>query len=47
LAAELPAPVLAEMLDIHINTALQWATIGQQDWASYLAARIESKDAPR
>ena len=47
LAAELPAPVLAEMLDIHINTALQWATVGQQDWASYLAARIESKDAPR
>lgn len=45
LAAELPPPVLAEMLDLHINTAVQWAKVSQQDWTSYLKARHESKDA--
>lgn len=39
LAAELPAPVLADLLGIHIHTALKWARHAQRDWSSYLVAR--------
>ncbi|MFE0028131.1 hypothetical protein [Amycolatopsis sp. NPDC059021] len=39
LAGELPAAVLAHLLDLNINTALAWATYAQTDWTSYLAAR--------
>ncbi|MDQ1367141.1 MAG: hypothetical protein QOE57_3183 [Acidimicrobiaceae bacterium] len=39
LAADLPAPVLADLLDIHITTAVQWSRHAQNDWAADLAAR--------
>ncbi|MER5793260.1 hypothetical protein [Streptomyces sp. NPDC001980] len=39
LAAELPAPVLADLLGVHIHTALKWAHHAQRDWSSYLVAR--------
>ncbi|WP_327281168.1 MULTISPECIES: hypothetical protein [unclassified Streptomyces] len=39
LATELPAPVLADLLDIHIHTALKWARHAQRDWSTYLTAR--------
>lgn len=39
LAADLPAAVLADLLGIHINTALAWSAYAQTDWAAYLAAR--------
>jgi hypothetical protein len=39
LAADLPAAVLADLLDIHINTAITWSTYAQTDWTTYLAAR--------
>jgi hypothetical protein len=39
LAAELPAPILADLLGLHINTATAWARHAQSDWGAYLAAR--------
>lgn len=39
LAAELPAAVLANLLDLNINTANAWATFARHDWSAYLAAR--------
>lgn len=39
LAAELPAPVLADLLGVHVHTALKWAHHAQRDWSSYLVAR--------
>jgi hypothetical protein len=43
LAADLPAAILADLLDININTALAWSTYAQTDWAAYLAARTRSE----
>ncbi|WP_329159899.1 hypothetical protein OHB49_11165 [Streptomyces sp. NBC_01717] len=45
LAGELPAPVLAALLDVHIHTALKWAHHAQRDWSSYLAARTAAPKA--
>lgn len=39
LAADLPAPVLASLLNLNINTAIAWNRYAQHDWTSYLAAR--------
>ncbi len=39
LASDLPAPILSEMLGIHINTAVEWVGHVKRDWAVYLAAR--------
>jgi hypothetical protein len=53
LAGELPAPILADVLGLHINTAVRWADIAKRDWSSYLAARAadlesgESRRPPR
>ncbi|MFC5107433.1 hypothetical protein [Kibdelosporangium philippinense] len=44
LAAELPAAVLAQLLDININTALTWTRHTQADWTAYLAARRNTTD---
>jgi integrase len=41
LAADLPAPVVAETLGIHIETAVKWSKYARRDWADYLAARGE------
>jgi hypothetical protein len=41
LAADLPAAVLADLLGLHINTAVRWVKRARRDWASYLAARAE------
>jgi hypothetical protein len=38
-AAELPAPVLADILGLHVSTAEQWAQRTRRDWTSYLAER--------
>jgi len=40
LAAELPAPVLASLLGLHLNTAVRWPQYAPTDWAAYLAARV-------
>lgn len=42
LAADLPAAVLADLLGMHINTAVRWIHRAKRDWASYLAARAEA-----
>ena len=42
LAAELPAAVLAALLDLNINTAIAWANYAQHDWTAYLAARTNT-----
>ena len=42
LAADLPAAVLADLLGLHINTAVRWVKRASRDWASYLAARAEA-----
>jgi len=38
-AAELPAPVLADILGLHVTTAEQWAQRARRDWTSYIAER--------
>jgi hypothetical protein len=43
LAADLPAPVLAQMLGMHTVTAVRWADLAQKDWTSYLAARSNDR----
>jgi hypothetical protein len=40
LAADLPAPVLAELLGLSISTATRWAAHAARDEADYVAARI-------
>jgi len=42
LATDLPAAVLADLLGLHINTAVRWVKRARRDWASYLAARAEA-----
>jgi hypothetical protein len=38
-AAELPAPILADILGLNVTTAEQWAQRTRHDWTSYLAQR--------
>lgn len=42
LAADLPAAVLADLLGMHINTAVRWAHRARRDWTLYLAARTSA-----
>lgn len=39
LAADLPAAILADLLGLHINTAVRWVNLARRDWADYLAER--------
>lgn len=39
LAAEVPAAVLADMLGLHIVTAINWATDTAGDWTNYAALK--------
>ena len=39
LAAELPAPVVADLLAVDIVTATRWAHYAKREWGDYLAAR--------
>ncbi|QIZ00673.1 hypothetical protein HEP87_51740 [Streptomyces sp. S1D4-11] len=45
LAAELLPPVLAELPDVHIRSALKWAHNAQRDGSAYLTARVTDRDA--
>ena len=38
LAAELPAPVLADLLGLHANTAVEWVRAARGDWSVYAAS---------
>lgn len=37
LASDIPAPVLAELLGLHDNTAVAWVKSTQQDWSGFVA----------
>jgi hypothetical protein len=41
LAAEVPTPILADILGLGTNTAARWATLAARDWSQYTAARRE------
>jgi len=40
LAANIPTPVLAELLGLGANTAVRWATLAARDWSQYAATRL-------
>jgi hypothetical protein len=42
LAADLPAPVLAQVTGMHINTAVRWGRHAKRDWAAYVAERVDN-----
>ena len=44
LAADLPAAIIADLLGMHINTAIRWVRYAGRDWAEYLAARATEQD---
>ncbi|TQM78165.1 hypothetical protein FHX81_0419 [Saccharothrix saharensis] len=41
LRADLPAAVLADLLGLHVNTAVRWVTYARRDWTDYLALRAQ------
>ena len=44
LAAEMPSPVLADLLGLHAQTANRWAALSAHDWSQYTAQRVPSSD---
>ena len=46
LASDLPAPILADLLGLHITTAERWVGYARRDWTVYLAAR-DRRGSPR
>lgn len=42
LAADLPAPILADLLGLHINTAVRWVRRSKRDWTSYVETRADA-----
>lgn len=43
LAVDLPASVIADLFDMHINTAVRWVQHAKRDWIDYVAARAEDQ----
>lgn len=43
--ASLPAKVLADLLNLHPNTAVRWVKAAGGDWTSYAASRLREVDA--
>lgn len=46
LASDLPAPILADLLGLHITTAERWVGYARRDWITYLAARDGDQSPP-
>jgi hypothetical protein len=46
LASDLPAPILADLLGLHITTAERWVGYARRDWTAYLAARDSERRPP-
>jgi hypothetical protein len=46
LAADLPAAILADLLGLHVNTAVRWVIYARRDWADYLAIRAAERGRP-
>jgi hypothetical protein len=40
LANDLPVPILADVLGLHITTAERWAHLAKRDWTAYIAERV-------
>jgi hypothetical protein len=38
-ATDLPAAIVADLLGINVNTAVDWAARTRRDWTDYIAAR--------
>jgi hypothetical protein len=38
---DIPAPVLADLPDLHPATTVRWAALAKRDWTSYVNARAE------
>jgi hypothetical protein len=36
--ADLPAPILADLLGLHVSAASRWATYAKRDWSTYLGS---------
>jgi hypothetical protein len=47
MAADLPAPVLADLLGLHIATGVRWAKYAKRDWEGYLDRRSTTRRTPR
>jgi hypothetical protein len=48
LTAEIPTPILAELLGLSPTTATRWATLAARDWSQYAAMRRDAiPQAPR
>jgi hypothetical protein len=39
-ASDLPAPVMADLLGMRINTAVTWGQTMKRDWYCFVAAKI-------
>jgi hypothetical protein len=46
LASDLPAPILADLLGLHVTTAERWVGYARRDWTAYLAARDSEQRPP-
>jgi hypothetical protein len=44
LAAEIPAPVLADMLGLTPHTAIRWAALAARDWSLCTGLRAKTGD---
>ena len=44
LAADLPAAIIADLIGMHVTTAVRWVTYARRDWASYLALRAADQE---
>ncbi len=45
LAAQLPSPVLADLLGLHDQTSVRWARLASHDWQTYVASRSATNSA--
>jgi hypothetical protein len=41
-ACDLPPAVLASLLGVHIQTAVNWASHISRDWTTYIAERVST-----
>ncbi|MFB9831559.1 hypothetical protein [Actinoallomurus acaciae] len=45
LVTDLPVPIVADLLGIHIETAARWSKYAKREWIDYLTARAEDQKA--
>jgi transposase len=39
----MPASAIADLFDMHINTAVRWVQHAKRDWIDYVTARAEDQ----